>query len=100
VNLIGQNFSFDWSFLSVAFAMCDVREGQLSKRFHYARLDTRSMAVQALWKRGTPYDPKEYSIRTDGLSLTLGISPEPMPHEARNGALQSFQIFRKLRGLR
>ena len=96
INLVGQNFSFDWLFLSVGFASADIPEEHLARIFHYARLDTRSMATQELWRWGTPYEPKDYSIRTDGLSGTLGILPEPLPHEALNGARQSLAIFRAL----
>ena len=96
INLVGQNFSFDWLFLSVAFAAAGISEADLARIFHYARLDTRSMAVQELWRRGTRYDPKDYSIRTDGLSLALGIPPEPLPHEALNGARQALAVFRAL----
>lgn len=95
---IGQNFSFDWSFLNVAFAWCGIVESEWKKVFHYARLDTRSMAVQELIGN-RDYDPDDYSLRNDRLSSLLGIKPESYPHTALNGARQSYMIYKKLREL-
>ncbi|HTP57200.1 MAG TPA: hypothetical protein VMJ72_02930 [Candidatus Paceibacterota bacterium] len=93
----GQNPGFDWSFLSVAFALSGITEGTRTRMFHYAKLDTRSMAVQALWQPGSPYDPDAYSLRNEKLAQTLGIAMEPYPHEALNGARQALAVFRALR---
>lgn len=94
---IGQNFTFDWSFLSVAFAWHGIPEQEWSRYFHYGRLDTRSMSVQELWEPGTPYVPGDYSLRNDTLATTLGIAPEPVPHLAVNGARKSLEVCRRLR---
>ncbi len=96
---VGQNFFFDWSFLSVGFAWCNVSESEWGKYLHYSRLDTRSMAVQELLKPGEVYNPAEFSLRNDILSTRLGIPPEPYPHEASNGAYQSYLVYKKLREL-
>jgi DNA polymerase III epsilon subunit-like protein len=94
---IGQNPSFDWSFLTVAFVWCGIRESEWSRNLHYAHLDTRSMAVHALWQPGTPYVPSDFSLRTDALATNLRIPPEPLPHEALNGARKAAEVFRRLR---
>src|SRR3989338_788010 len=96
----GQNFFFDWSFMTVAFAQCDMDENFWRKSLHYTHFDTRSMAIQALWEPGTPYDPKAYSLRADQLAGRLGIPPEPYPHVTLNGARQSFAVFKRLTELK
>lgn len=98
--LLGQNFFFDWNFLSVAFAACGIEESEWKKFLHYTRLDVRSMAAQALLGPGEVYDPDEFSMRNSRLLKRLGIDPEPEVHEAINGARKSFEVYRKLRELR
>lgn len=95
----GQNFFFDWTFLTVALAWCGISEGEWRKYIHYTRFDTRSMAVQALLDPGQIYDPQEFSMRNNRLLLRLGIEPEAEVHEAINGARKAFEVFRKLRAL-
>lgn len=99
-TLIGQNFSFDWSFLSVGFSWCDIGENLIGTAFDYGRLDTRSMAVVMLLSQNQPYDPKEFSLRSGLLQKKLGILPEPKPHKALSGAHQSYLTFSKLRCLK
>jgi len=96
----GQNPAFDWSFLLVAFALCGITEDVWAQYLHYAKLDTRTMAVQQLWEPGTTYDPAAYSLRNETLARTLGITMESYPHEAINGARQAYTVFKKLRELR
>lgn len=96
----GQNPAFDWSFLTVGFARCGISPEFLAQFFHYAKLDTRSMAVQALWAPGTAYDPNAYSLRNERLASVLGIPMEPYPHEALNGARQALAVFRRLREMK
>lgn len=98
--LTGHNLSFDWSFMSVALAYCDIMEEEWRKRFHYSRLDTRSMAVQELLLANEPYNPEAFSLRNDVLAEKLGIPKEPYPHEALNGARQSYLVYKKLRELK
>lgn len=99
-NMGGQNFSFDWSFLSVAFALCGFEADWVSRYLHYSRFDTRSMAIQELREPGTPFGPGDYSIRNAMLAKRLGIEPEPPVHTAMNGALKSFEVFRRLEELK
>ncbi|OGZ00405.1 MAG: hypothetical protein A2945_03615 [Candidatus Liptonbacteria bacterium RIFCSPLOWO2_01_FULL_52_25] len=96
----GQNWFFDWNFLSVAFAWCGVSENTWKKHIHYTRFDTRSMAIQELLRPGEGYDPDAFSLRNGRLLERLGIPPEPEVHEGLNGALKSFEIYKKLRELR
>ena len=98
--LIGQNFSFDWSFLNTGLTWCGIEESDWKRYFHYSRLDTRSMAVQELFDPSRPYDPNDYSIRNERLAKRLSITQEPYPHKALNGARQSYLIFKKLREIR
>ena len=93
---IGQNFFFDWSFLSVALTQCRFDSEDLEKFFHYAKLDTRSMAIQKLMGT-TGYDPKEFSLRAGLVQKHLGIQPEPKPHTALNGAYQAYELYKALR---
>lgn len=97
--LVGQNFSFDWLFVTTAFAWCGIQEDCWKQYFHYSRLDTRSMAVHEFLDFGKPYSPDDYSLRNARLSKHLDIPQEPYPHEALNGARQSYLVFRKLREL-
>ena len=94
--LVGQNFCFDWSFLSVALTQCRFDSEDLEKFFHYAKLDTRSMAIQKLMGT-TGYDPKEFSLRAGLVQKHLGIQPEPKPHTALNGAYQAYELYKALR---
>lgn len=97
IHLIGQNFFFDWSFLSIAFAECGISDETIQKYMHYKKIDTASMAVQELLKPAETYDPKNFSLRGGILQKRLNISPEPIPHTALNGAMQAFQLFIALR---
>ncbi len=98
--LAGQNFFFDWNFLMVSLALCDVTETMRDAAFHYTRLDVRSMAVDALLKPGEVYDPGEFSMRNGKLLARLGIEPEPEVHTGPNGAMKSLEVYRKLSQLR
>lgn len=95
--LAGQNISFDWSFLSVAFAECGLHEDRFASAeyFHYARLDTRSMAVQKFCGE-EGYDPDDFSLRAGLLQKRLDIKPEPLPHTALNGAMQAYELYKAL----
>ena len=101
-TIVGQNISFDWSFLAIAFAECKITADTLRERYniHYAKTDTRSMAIQELWEPGTPFDPDDYSLRNGRLTQKLGIEDEPIPHEALNGAMKCYEVFKKLREMR
>jgi len=99
-HLVGQNFFFDWTFLTVALAQCGITEAEVSKVLHYKKMDTASMAVQALLGEGELYDPANFSLRSGRLQEVLGIKPEPLPHTALNGAYQAYNVFVKLQELK
>ncbi|MCR4334053.1 MAG: hypothetical protein NUV60_03540 [Patescibacteria group bacterium] len=91
--LRGQNFFFDWNFLSTAFAWNNISQEELqTKYFHYARLDNRSMAVQELLVPNEPFEPADYSMRNSHLLRTLNIEPEPAVHTAINGARKAYEV--------
>jgi len=93
VVLRGQNFFFDWNFLSTAFAWNGFLQDELqAKYFHYTRLDNRSMAVQEILAPGESYNPADYSMRNSRLLTTLGIEPEPDVHTAINGARKAYEV--------
>ena len=97
-----QNISFDWSFLVIAFALCGITPDDLMSfhNIHYAKLDSRSAAVQEVWQPDTLFHPNDYSIRKATLSRTLDIEDENWPHAALNGAMKCYEVFRKLREMR
>ena len=96
----GQNWFFDWSFLSAAFAWCGISDGEWSKHLHYTRFDTRSMAIPKLLAAGEVYRPDEFSLRNGRLLTRLGLEPEPEVHEAINGAKKALEVYQCLRGWR
>lgn len=96
----GQNWFFDWSFLSVAFAWCKISEEKWRQHLHYTRFDTRSMAIQELLPADEAYNPDEFSLRNGHLLKQLGIKPEPKVHRAINGAMKAYEVYKKLRELR
>lgn len=96
----GQNWFFDWSFLTVAFAFCEMDEKEWRKYLHYKKFDTASMAIEACREPGTYLDMAQFSLRKGKLQEMLGIEPEPMPHCALNGARQALEVFRKLDALK
>lgn len=98
--VLGQNYFFDWSFISVAFAWCGIMESEWGRYLHYTKLDTRSMSVQELLRPGEVYDPDEFSIRNGKLLERLGIEPEPEVHAAINGARKAFEVYKKLREIK
>jgi len=98
--LRGQNFFFDWQFLSVACAWVGVSMAELEAYFHYSRLDNRSMAVQELFAPDTQYCPDDYSMRTSRLLEALGIEPEPAVHTAINGARKAHEVATALNELK
>ena len=100
VIAIGQNFFFDWSFISVGFASSGISESDWGKCLHYSKLDIRSMAVQALLKPNEAYNPNNFSLRNGSLSERLGIAPEPIPHTAYNGAMQAYLVYKRLNELK
>lgn len=92
----GQNFTFDWNFLSSALAFLGIEEEELNKHLSYKRFETGAMGMQELWDPRTPLDLSDYSLRSGKFQAALGLPPEPMPHRAINGAYQSYYVFKAL----
>ena len=82
--ILAQNVTFDRGFLREYEQML----GPLGVDYHY--LDLCSMALAA--------KPELTSLSLVSLAPTFGITPEPLPHRAINGAWTAYQILRKIRG--
>lgn len=91
-----QNFFFDWLFINTARIVSDITEPEWDTYFHYGMFDTRSMAIQELWKQGVPFNPSNFSVRQNQLCEALGIPPEPNPHTSLNGVRTAIEVFREL----
>ncbi len=82
------NVSFDWGFINEAFFKAGI-ENPMSTRANHDRLDLLSIA----WERGLK-NQKSWSLKS--ACELFGIEPEPEPHNALNGALTSYKLFKKL----
>jgi len=78
------NATFDWGFMNAAFQKTGVKDWM-----DYHRLDVLSM----LWK-DTLRNEKSWSLKT--ACKLFQIEPEPEPHNALNGAMTAFELFKKL----
>lgn len=96
----GQNFFFDWSFLSVAFAYLGIKDEEYATYLHYKKFDVSSMAIQGLWNVEKNLDMSQFSLRTGLLQKALGLQDEPKPHYAINGARQAYAAFKGLSELK
>jgi len=82
------NVSFDWMFINEAFAKANI-ENPMSTLENHDRLDLLSIA----WDRGLKNEDS-FSLRT--ACKFFDIEPEPAPHNALNGAMTAYKLFRKL----
>ena len=80
------NVTFDWSFISRAFA-----KTRVECKMDYHRIDLLTLAWWVLRERGL----KKFSLRD--IAGFLGISPEPMPHRAIHGAMLAYLVLKKLK---
>lgn len=78
------NATFDWRFMNDAFRKTGIQDGM-----DYHRLDLLSIA----WARGLKKNNK-WNLKT--ACELFGISPEPYPHRALNGAMTAYELFKKL----
>ena len=83
------NVSFDWAFILEAFHRHNI-PNPMSTRENHDRLDLLTLA----WERGLQ-DEKNLSLKT--ACQIFGVSPEPEPHSALNGAMTAYELFRKLK---
>lgn len=84
------NVSFDWGFINDAFFRSGI-ENPMSTRENHDRLDLLSIA----WERGLK---KEKSWSLKSACNLFGIPPEPEPHNALNGAMTAYKLFKKING--
>src|SRR3989344_7910336 len=78
------NATFDWGFINNAFYTTGTKD-----EMDYHRLDLLSIA----WERGMKEKDK-WSLKT--ACEMFGVSPEPDPHTALNGAMTAYELFKKL----
>lgn len=78
------NMTFDWSFIDLAFQKTGVKN-----LMDYHRVDLFTMAWTKLNNK-----LERFSQKT--VNEFLGISPEPMPHRAVNGAMAAYENYKKL----
>ena len=78
------NATFDWGFMNDAF-----RKTEVKNNMDYHRLDLLSVA----WTKGLA-ENESWSLKT--ACQMFGVSPEPEPHNALNGAMTAYELFKKL----
>lgn len=78
------NVTFDWSFIIEAF-----RKTGTENMMDYHRFDIMSMAFQK-------FKQEMDSVSLRSVSKILGIPEEPFPHNALNGAMQAFEVLKRL----
>lgn len=79
------NVTFDWSFISEAFKKTDIKN-----QMDYHRIDLFTLAWAKLKNNGLQM------FKLSEIAKFLGLSEEPMPHRAINGATTAYEIYKKL----
>ncbi len=82
------NATFDWGFINNAFLKVGL-ENPMSTFENHDRLDLLSIAWQAGLKN-------ENSWSLKSACKLFGVEPEPEPHNALNGAMTAYKLFKKL----
>lgn len=82
------NATFDWGFINHAFLKTGI-ENPMSTFENHDRLDLLSIA----WTKGLKNE-SSFSLKT--ACRLFGIAPEPEPHNALNGAMTAYKLFKKL----
>ncbi len=80
--------TFDWGFISDAFYKTGL-ENPMSTYENHERLCLFSIA----WEKGLKNE-KSWSLKT--ACKLFGVEPEPEPHNALNGAMTAYKLFKKL----
>lgn len=88
-TFMAHNAMFDWSFIDVAFT----KEG-ISHQLNKHKIDTVSVA----WSKIPHNKVFGWSLKT--LCSYFGIPPEPEVHRAINGAMQTYEVYKKLMQLK
>lgn len=78
------NVTFDWGFIIEAFEQTGIKNPM-----DYHRFDIMSMALQKFGK-----DMESASL--DSVSRLVGIPKEVLPHNALNGAMQAYEVLKRL----
>lgn len=79
------NVTFDWFFISEAF-----RKTSILNQMDYHRFDLFTLAWAKLKSKGLQ------KFNLSEIAKFLGLSEEPMPHRAINGAKTAYEIYKKL----
>lgn len=82
------NATFDWGFINEAFRKTGVQD-PMSTFENHDRLDMLSIA----WERGLKNE-QSFSLKT--ACKLFGVPPEPEPHNALNGTMTAYELFKKL----
>lgn len=82
------NATFDWGFVNDAFLKTGTAN-PMSTFENHDRLDLLSIA----WTKGLK-DEASFSLKT--ACKLFGVPPEPEPHDALNGAMTAYELFKKL----
>ena len=82
------NVAFDWGFINDAFRKTGVHD-PMSTFENHDKLDMLSIA----WEKGLK---NEESFSLKSACNFFDIPPEPMPHNALNGAVTAYELFKKL----
>jgi len=78
------NITFDWGFIIDAF-----KQTGLENKMDYHRFDVMSMVYQKFGKQME-------SVSSNTASKIIGIPEEVMPHSALNGAMQAYEMLKRL----
>lgn len=88
---VSQIDTFDWTFLEIAFTVW-----QMPFPIERHKRDFPSYVAGVLEGKGYP-QLESYSLRN--IAKFLGLSDEPMPHRALNGATQLYKVYKAIREL-
>lgn len=93
ITIAGQNVFFDWLFLKKA---CDVYNFQWP--FGHRVVDSHTAAYMHMTVHGMPipYANKRSDINLDKAAKYVGLTEEPKPHNALNGAKFSAEVISRL----
>lgn len=83
------NATFDWGFVNDAFFKTGIAN-PMSTFENHDRLDLLSIA----WAKGLK-DEDSFSLKT--ACKLFDVPPEPEPHNALNGAMTAYELFKKLK---
>jgi len=83
------NVAFDWGFINDAFRRTEVFD-PMSTLENHDKLDLLSIA----WEKGLKNE-QSFSLKT--ACEFFSVPPEPNPHNALNGAMTAYELFKKIK---